>query len=606
MTTVAEPRVWKKRPLLLHEVPLPPGGGFSHAMLDPEVKRSQLIDHLAYVEETLRETAKINERAKDDDEYADQVIALCSRDVEWWIDHFVWTHEPRQHEDRLLILYDFQRLKMVRPYLKHRDTQAPARSTQMKAKSRDMGATWVELACRTHSFLFLDNWSILIGAVKQKDVDDGGVIATHKSLFGKIRFMLDYLPKWMRDRLLGPKWKAKEYNKKLLLINPLKPNNIFEGVQIGEMFGRGGRYSEGFMDEFAYAPNVKAAERAIKQTTTRLCGISTPNGRGDLFEQLMFTTELAVVQFWIWWPEHPEKDLLWFNIERENMEDDDVASELSISFDESAGDRVLPDVHVTEFFVARKSGQSADIEEPNSLWEPGVPIRIVLDFGASAPMAAVWSQWFEKVSPPFGTFLDFAQAAGKSVDWIVPMIVGEIPRGTWRGDLWPHQYTPVEHEIIRRHARWGPNIEVYGDWQGSTPNVVTGAHSAFKELEKYGIIVTPVKVLDDYESIIAARELLRHMRADIRLVTQRNGDPKSCPTFSEVLTQWKFPKPQPGMTSKTLTPVHDRYCHGGDCVKMLALTVDLPDAGDVMSVSAGKAIGRRGSDVVRNRYARRL
>lgn len=605
MTVAAEPRVWKKRPLLLHEVPLPPGGGFTHALLDEEVKKQQRIDHLAYVEETLRETAKINERAKQDPDYADAVIALCERDPEWWIDHFVWAHEPRQHEDRPLVLYDFQRLKMVRPYIKHRDTQAPARSTQMKAKSRDMGATWVELACRVHSFVFKDNWSILVGGVKQKDVDDGGLTATHKSLFGKIRFIIKYLPKWMRDRMVGPKWEAKEYNKKLLLINPLKPNNIIEGVQVGDMFGRGGRYSEAFVDEFAYAPNVKAAERAIKQTTTRFCGVSTPNGRGDLFEQLMFTTELAVVQYWIWWPEHPEKDLLWFNIERENMEDDDVASELNISFDESAGDRVLPDVHVPEFFIVRKGGTSSDLEDPKTLWEPGLPRRWVIDFGASHPMAAVCAQWHDRAQPQFGTFLDFVQTQGKAVDWIVPFLTGEIPRGTWRGDLWPHEYTPVERQIIQRSARWGPNIEVYGDWQGSTMNVVTGAHSAFKELEKYGIIVTPVKVLDDYESIVAARELMRHMRADARLVTQRNGDAKWCPTFSEVLTQWKYPKPQPGMTSKTLVPVHDRYCHGGDCVKMLALTIDLPDAGSVMSVSAGKAIGKRGSDVVRGRFNRR-
>jgi hypothetical protein len=193
---------------------------------------------------------------------------------------------------------------------------------------------------------------------------------------------------------------------------------------------------------------------------------------------------------------------------------------------------------------------------------------------------------------------------GRGLDRALPHR-GDPLGGTWRGDLWPHDYTPVEREIIRRSARWGPNIEVYGDWQGSTMNVVTGAHSAFKELEKYGISVTPVKVLDDYESIVAARELMRHMRADARLVTQRNGDAKWCPTFGEVLTQWKYPKPQPGMTSKTLAPVHDRYCHGGDCVKMLALTIDLPDAGSVMSVTAGKAIGKRGSDVVRGRFNQR-
>lgn len=607
MTTAAEePHVWKKRPLLLHEVPLPPGGGFSHALLDQELKKNQLIDHLAYVEQVLAETVKINARAKEDPAYADIVINICERDIEWWIDHFVWAHEPRNHEDRPLVLYDFQRLKIVRPYIGHRDTQAPARSTQMKAKSRDLGLTWCELACRTHSWLFKDGWSVLLGGVTQNDVDDGGNLATHKSMLGKVRFILKNLPKWMRDRLLGPKYASKEYSKKLLQINPMKPSNIIQGVQVGEMFGRGGRFSEAFVDEFAYAPNVKAAEKAIKQTTTRFCGVSTPQGRGNLFEQLMFTNELSVVQFWFWWAEAPGKDLLWYNLERESMEDEDVASELDVSFDESAGERVLPDVHIPEFFVARRGGPGPDIEEPASLWEPGTPLRVMIDFGASHPMAGVWYQWFEKGFPPHGVFLDFVQGQGKSVDWIAPFIIGKVPDKTWRGTPWPHVYTPEEAKIIKRHQRWGfDGIEVYGDWQGSTMNIVTGAHSAFDELAKYGIIVTKVKVLDDYQSIVACRQLLRHMRADQRLVTQRNGDAKWCPTFAEVLTQWKFPKPQPGMTSRSLTPVHDRYCHGGDCLKMAALTIDIPDSDVVMSVDAGKVIGKRGSDVVRNRYLRR-
>lgn len=600
----AEAHVWKKRPLSLHEVPLPPGGGFSHAILDAELKRTQLIDHLALVEETLRETAAINERAKADPEYAEKVIALCSRDPEWFIDHFIWTHEPRKHEDRPLVCYDFQRLKIVRPYIRHRDTEAPARSTQMKAKSRDMGLTWTELACRVHSFLFKDNWTILVGAVTQKLVDDGGGKATHNSLFGKIRFMLRYLPKWMRDIVLGAKWEAQEYTKQLLQLNPMRPNNGFFGAQVGDMFGRSGRVSEALVDEFAYAPNVKAAERSIKQVTTRFTGMSTPAGRGNLFEQLMFTTELNVVQYWIWWPEHPEKDLLWYNLERESMEPDDVASELDISFDESAGDRVLPDVHIPEFFVERKVGTSADIEDPEGLWEPGSKVRVVIDFGASHPMAAVFAQWFDKNFPPYGTIVDFVQTQGKSVDWIVPFLVGEIPRGTWRNDPWPHVYTPNEMAMIQRHARWGNNVEVFGDWQGSTMNVVTGAHTAFMELEKYGIVVTPVKVLDDYQSIIACRQLMRFLRADKRLQDQKNGDPKWCPSLSEVVTQWKFPKPQPGMTVKTLTPVHNRFCHGGDCLKMLALTIDLPESDEVMSVAAGKVIGKRGSDLVRGRWRR--
>ena len=599
-----EPREWKKRPLALHEVPLPPGGGFSHDLLDPQWKVEQIALHKDLVKQKMLETAGISERAKDDEEYAEAVLALCARDIEFWIDHFVWVHEPRQHEDRPLVLYDFQRTKIVRPYCALRDTQAPARATYLKAKSRDMGATWVELACRTHSFLFKDGWSILIGAVNQKLVDKGGATATHETLMGKIRFIIRHLPKWMRDKLLGPKWEKQEYTKNLAQINPMKPNNVIDGGHVSDLFGRSGRYSEAFIDEFAYADKIKAAERAIKQTTTRFCGVSTPHGRGNLFEQLMFTQEMRVTQFWIWWPEHPEKDLNWYNLERDSMEDFDVASELDISFDESAGDRVLPDVHIPKHFLERVGGGGPDLDDPRGLWEPGLPLQVVIDFGASHPMAAIWGQWNNKAFPPWGAIIDFVHTQGKSVDWIVPFLLGEVPRGTWRGDPWPHVYTAVEMAMIRRHARWGPAADVFGDWQGSTMNLVTGAHSAFDELEKYGVMVTPVKIQSDYDSIVAARQLMNHVRVDKRLVTQRNADPKWCPTFGEVVTQWKFPKAADGKTLSNLKPVHDRFCHGGDCLKMWAMTVDVPDSSVAVSAHAGKVVAKRGSDIVRGRWRR--
>lgn len=605
MTTQAEPREWKKRPLLLSEVPLPEGGGFLHDVLLDDVKRKALIDHKARVEQVIRESIAHNERAKQSVQHQDLVLAISARDMGWWIDHFVYCHEPRESDDRLMVLYPYQQNKIVEPYCLMRDTPSPQRVTQMKAKSRDMGLTWVEIACRVHSFLFKENWSILLGGLTQLLVDDGGKRASHESLLGKFRYILRHLPKWMQDRLLGPVWEKDEYTKKLKQHNPLKPNNIVDGKQIGsDLFGRSGRYSEAFIDEFAYALKVKKAEKAIKQTTTRLCGVSTPKGRGTLFDQLMFTSELNVTRFWIWWGEHPEKNLLWYNLQREDMDEADIASELDINFNDSVGDRVLPEVTTATHFIVR-TDKPVDPVEPEGLWHPSLSTSVVIDFGISHPMAAIWSQWSPRAMPPWGAITDFCQTQGRSVDWIVPFIIGEIPPGTWRGDPWPHIYTEVELQMIARHRRWGITADVYGDWQGSNLNLVTGAHSAFDELGKYGISVTAVKILDDFGAITSARQLMRHMRVDKRLLTQRNGDVRWCPTFAEVLMQWRFRQPHDGETQNSLRPVHDRYCHGGDCLKMLAATIDIPTEDAVMSSVAGKIIAKRGSDLVRSHYSPR-
>lgn len=591
----------RKRPLTWEEVPLPPLGGFTNELLRPEFKKQQLIDQLAKKEEVLRRRITMNERAENDVDYQDLIIERCRRDMVFFIDHFIWVHEPRLQEDRALILYEFQVTKIVKPYITLRDTKPPARVTQMTCKSRDMGVTWVKLGCRVHSYLFQKGWTCLLGGVNQKMVDDGGLLATHQSLMGKVRFMLRNLPKWFSDRMMGPIWERDEFNKRLALINPMNPSNFWHGAQVGEMFGRSGRYFECMVDEFAYAENIKNAEKAVKQTTTRFDGNSTPDGRNNLFAQLMFSDELRVVRIFIWWPEHPEKDISWFNEQRADMDEADIASELNLSFDESMGGRVLPEVHFSTHFIEGYPPTADGFD--GTLYNPTLPVQITIDFGASAPMAAIWTQWDEQNL--VATIIDFVQVQGVSVDWIVPFITGVMRPLTWRNEPWPHSYNQIEMEMIERHRRWKAPDDVYGDWQGRTANLVSGAYSAFDELGKYSISLTPIKILDDFECITAARRMMRLCRIDKRLLEQRNGDSKWCPTFGEVLTQWAFKKPQEGQTQKSLVPVHNVYCHGGDCLKMWATTINLPDEAVLQqAVEAGRVIAKRGSDIVRGRWRR--
>ena len=89
---------------------------------------------------------------------------------------------------------------------------------------------------------------------------------------------------------------------------------------------------------------------------------------------------------------------------------------------------------------------------------------------------------------------------------------------------------------------------------------------------------------------------MEHVRISDHLLAQRNGPRKSCPTFAEVVTQWRYPKRKRNATSAPKKPVHNMYCHGGDCLKMWAQTRDLPDA-KVQPVQSGRVVKRRGSDV---------
>ena len=555
-----------RKPLPIEEIPLP--RGYPRSILDPFNKEIERTRHEELVRKTLEKRLLINTRAEKDPAYRKKVLELCKRDRQFFIDHFVWTYDDREGVDKPMVLYEFQREKLVKPYEGMLATKGRERATLCIEKSRGVGFTWVELALRLHSFSFLTNHSILLGAVHVLDVDDGGQEATHESLFGKLRYMIDHLPRWMRDELFGPYLKKDSYNKRLLLKNPYKPRNIIVGKQFGSMFGRGHRYSEVFGDEIAHAEEMKNADVSLKQTTNRFSGGSTPCGKHTFHYQLMYGT-LAVHRRTLHWSEHPELDADWYNEQRQHMTDEAIAQELDIDYESSAGHRVLPEVKMATHMV-EPDWQGHD----GTIYVPSLPLQVVIDPGISDAMAVIWVQ--TDTMNGEGRVVDFVQITDKAIDWIVPFILGRIPDRTYRGDPWQHEYNAVEEEIIARHATWNAPEEVFGDEYGTTRSMAE-AQSAYDVLEKYGIDVCPIGIKSDIQAISHLQLWMRHVKVSKHLEYQRNGPQQTHPTFGEVLTQWRYPKRKDGAPRINLKPVHDEYCHGGDCLKMWAQTVDLPD-----------------------------
>lgn len=587
-----------RKPLRWEEVPLPPG--YSSAILEPGYKAAQREEYARARAENLATRAALWRRCTESKEEQRKVLALCAVDRQFWIDHFVSTYDDRVGEDEPLFLYPFQVSKIVEPYGRMLETKGRTRYTQCVVKSRGVGYTWVELALRVHSWLFRLNHSILIGSVSRKEVDDGGQEATHESLFGKIRYIVKMLPRWMRDALLGPLWEKDEFNSREKLKNPYKPRNLIVGKHFSGMFSRSGRFSEIWGDEIAHAEAMKDADKALKQATNRFSGGSTPLGKATFHYQLM-SNEMRVVRITIHWAEHPELDVDWYNEQREHMTDEDIASELDCSFEGSAGGRVLPDVHVSTHFNA-VGPDGSDLAE----YQPGLPLQVILDPGIMDDMALVWGQWDERATHELlrGRCVDFVQTKGRPIDWCVPFILGEIPSVTHRREPWPYDYSSVERQIIARHKLWRPPSEVFGDAYGTTRNQQTGM-SAYDELAFYGIDVCDIRIDDNVEAIAHLRLVLRHVRFARRLVEQRNGPAELVPTMADVVTQWRFPKRKEGDFREVKEPVKDMHDHGGDCLKIWASTITLPDP-TVLPVGSARAYQEKQSDAVGGRGRWRL
>lgn len=580
-----------RKPIAWDEVPLP--DGYSKSILDPGRKAALAFQHEQRVQEILAQRALIMRRAEADPLYQEKVLALCAEDPQFFIDHFVWTYDDRLGTEEPMVLYPFQVEKIVEPYKELIATEGRERFTRVGCKSRGVGFTWVAIgALRTWRFLFADNWSVLLGAVARDDVDDGGKEATHESLFGKIRYVISRLPRWMRDRLLGPRFERDEFNKRYLLRNPQKPLNIIAGKQLGGMFGRGHRYSEVVGDEIAHSEEMQAADTSLKQTTRRFEGCSTPLGKHTFHAQLFLGGLPGIQTYYIHWSEHPELTIDWYNAEREHMTDEQVAQELDCSWEASAGGRVLPDVHLDSHFTIKEARDEATGHVLGA-YDPNLPLHVVIDPGIADPMASIWGQWDEGRAQ--GRIVDFVQVENETIDWIVPFILGDIPQETHRGLPWPHTYGPVEYEIIKRHARWEAPETVFGDAYGAARDLVSGT-TAWDELAQYGIYVLPVRIQDDMAAITRLRLLMRYVRVAQRLIDQRNGPQETCPTFGEVVTQWRFPRRKVGDYRPVTAPVHDKFSHGGDTLKMWAQMLDLPEATQ-QPVRSGRVIRARPSDV---------
>jgi hypothetical protein len=592
---IAAPLV-ARDPLSIDEIPLP--RGYDRSILEPSMKLLQRAEHEAKVHDRLEARALIMRKASKDKAYQRKVLELCRRDPVFWCEHFLWTYDDRVQTDEPFVLYPFQIEKMVAPFLEMIKTTGRERWTECHEKSRGVGYTWVELFLVLWLFSFYENWSTLIGSVHEKEVDDGGQEATHESLFGKLRYMMNHLPRWMRDELYGPWIRQDKFNKANTLKNPLRPKNIIKGKQFGSMFGRSQRFSWVWGDEIAHAPEMKNADTSLKQTTNRASFGSTPNGKHTLHYQFM-RGNLKVHRYTLHWSEHPELDVDWYNTQRQHMTDEQIAQELDIDYESSAGNRVLPEVKVsTHFFEHEDKLPNARLEDgrmvyDGTLYDPSLPLHVIIDPGISDNMAAIWTQSDQYNGEH--RIVDFVQTQDRAIDWIVPLITGQVPETTYRGDGWKHVYNPAEQEIIRRHGRWEAPEEIFGDAYGSTRSMATGG-SAYDELEKYGLMLCPIKILDELQSISHLQLLMRHVKVSMHLEVQRNGPEHTTPTFSEVLSQWRYKKSEEGHSAVRKKPVHDRYCHGGDCLKIWGFTIDLPDA-QVMQAAAGRVHRAAGHSV---------
>jgi hypothetical protein len=307
----------------------------------------------------------VAERAQIDPEFAAAVYRVFHDDPIFAFNGFFYTYDPRPHTDIHhipFVLWDFQ-VDVVHQICYHMSVGKDL----LFLKSRDMGLTWVIVATLFWHWKKPESGNdFLLGSRKQDLVDKRGDI---NSLFHKARYLLNRLPPFLRPYGFDPN----KHDSLMRLINP-ESGNIMSGEANNESFGTGGRYRAALIDEFSkWEHTDDAAWTSLGDTTPCRIVCSTPKGRGNKFADLCLgvdDTDIDIIK--LPWQLHPLKDDKWYESERRRRSELELAQEVDLSFEGSAGKRFF-----NEYNASLHRGDLPIL--------PGKDVLVGLDFGYHHP-----------------------------------------------------------------------------------------------------------------------------------------------------------------------------------------------------------------------------
>ena len=262
----------------------------------------------------LRKRQEILRAAEDNPEIQRGLMEMCRQDCLLWVNLFVWQFNPDLRQKGPFISYDFQDAAIVGGRTIVGDTvrfqegilQSMVDQEDVRwQKSRYVGSSWIVLMTIVWLCLFQEN--IKAFAIS-KDADAVDVIDDPDSLFWKVRFILDHLPKWMYDPLNSK-------TKKGLIKFP--SGNILSGDANAASSGVGGRATIMLVDEFGQFDNNGAE---IYSMTTDTCNcrvfVFTHKDQSGMAYRLCFDPKYNQMREIVThWSQHPErrKGLYRFN-----------------------------------------------------------------------------------------------------------------------------------------------------------------------------------------------------------------------------------------------------------------------------------------------------
>lgn len=168
-------------------------------------------------------------------------------------------------------------------------------------KSRDMGATWDQIAVLHHQWTFKPDRSFLEISRKIDCVDtlstSGEAGSDPGTLLGKHDYINRWLPEWMKPRY---------HRTKFHMVNLFNHSRI-DGETASPTAGSSDRRTAILLDEMAKMEEGEAIKRSTRDVATCRLPNSTPDGPGTAFSKWATGGQIEVFRMMYW--DHPEKGL---------------------------------------------------------------------------------------------------------------------------------------------------------------------------------------------------------------------------------------------------------------------------------------------------------
>lgn len=335
----------------------------------------------------------------------------------YWFNNWAWTADPR--EDASLSVIPFRLFPFQEDYVRRIDRAVFFdRSSLVTVKSRDVGVSWIWCDWAVHKYLNPNkSTQALLGSRVEPLVDSIGEM---DSLFEKIRFQLRLLPTWMLPE--GFEWK-RDVNW-CRILNPAT-QSVIGGESSNANFGRGGRYSYVLPDEYASFPyGGYEAWTGMQQSSKSKMPVSTPKGLMNKFADLAKSGKMPVVE--LHWRQHPWKTEQWYEMQKRELTDAEIAQELNCDFEASQPGQVFPQWKELSHVIDAESfielyGEAATDDAGNFRIPKEWLLGMAMDVGYSEQHRWV-VEWYARPSEGY----ELSDACFLYRSWVVPL--GFTPR----------------------------------------------------------------------------------------------------------------------------------------------------------------------------------